>query len=320
MASSRLLAATASLDLPMNPLRVAFDVGPLAGPRTGVGNAVAAMHDSLAAASDIELVDYIVSFRSRPAAGTSRLPVPALVAHRLWAMADRPRVDRFLDKPDIVHGTNYVVPPCAFRRWYPCTTAGSFGIRHSSGTVHRAGRVLRRATSAATVHASSASTAAEVTDLFPAARAGRFPWRPCRSHRHHRNRRYRDRQAVHRRDRHAGTPQNLPLLVEAFGLRRANTTTSCWCSRVPTRRSPATINGAIDALDPAAARRVVMTGRVDESARSWLLRNAAVLAYPSPRRGVRLSSARCDASRRADRASNRGSIPECAAQRACRAD
>ena len=46
----------------MDPLRVAFDVGPLAGPRTGVGHAVAAMRDSLGAIDDLELLEYVVSF------------------------------------------------------------------------------------------------------------------------------------------------------------------------------------------------------------------------------------------------------------------
>ena len=87
----------ASLSLLMDPLRVAFDVGPLAGPRTGVGHAVAAMRDALGAVDDVELVEYIVSFRSTPA---SRARGGCRSRH-CWPtgcgrVADHPRIDRFV--------------------------------------------------------------------------------------------------------------------------------------------------------------------------------------------------------------------------------
>src|SRR4051794_19652811 len=125
----------------MHPLRVAFDVGPLTAPRTGVGHAVAAMHDSLGTHRDVEFVDYITSFRSRPPAGTRRLPLPAMVAHRLWSVMDHPRVDRLLGAPDVVHGTNYVVPPA--RGAQVVTVYDCWFLRHSAlaaRDVHRAGR------------------------------------------------------------------------------------------------------------------------------------------------------------------------------------
>jgi glycosyltransferase involved in cell wall biosynthesis len=70
------------------------------------------------------------------------------------------------------------------------------------------------------------------------------------------------------------------------------------------------INGAIDALDPATARRVVMTGRIDEPARSWLLRNATVLAYPSLDEGFGFPLLDAMQVGVPIAASNRGSIPE----------
>ncbi len=298
----------------MNPLRVAFDVGPLAGPRTGVGHAVAAMHDSLATVGDIELVDYIVSFRSKPPAGTRRLPVPALIAHRLWAVADRPHVDRFLGKPDVVHGTNYVVPPC--RVPHVVSVYDCWFLRHpalASGAVHQAGRVLRRAIErGATVHASSASTAAEITDLFPAANVATIPLaavpipppspeapipaligRPFIA-------------AIGTLERR----KNLPLLVEAFGLLASEHDEILLVLAGADGDDRPAINSAIDALDPAAARRVVMTGRVDESARSWLLRKAAVLAYPSLDEGFGFPLLDAMHVGVPIAASNRGSIPE----------
>lgn len=285
MALNPLLASTASLGLPMNPLRVAFDVGPLTGPRTGVGHAVAAMRDSLITVDGLELVDYVVSFRSRPPAGARRLPIPALLAHRLWSIADRPRVDRYLGAPKVVHGTNYVVPPC--RAPQVVSVYDCWFLRHptlASGAVHQAGGVLRRAIArGATVHACSASTAAEITDLFPSARVAMIPLAavpvPAPA----------ARPPV---PALAGRPfivaigtlerrKNLPVLVEAFGLLATEHDEILLVLAGADGDDRPAVNAAIDRLDPATARRVLMTGCIDEPTRSWLLHNAQVLAYPS---------------------------------------
>jgi glycosyltransferase involved in cell wall biosynthesis len=326
MALGSLPVSTGSLDLPMNPLRVAFDVGPLAGPRTGVGHAVAAMHDSLREIDDLELVDYIVSFRARPATETQRLPIPALFARRLWAIADRPRVDRFLGRPDVVHGTNYVVPPC--RAAQVVSVYDCWFLRHptlAAGAVHQAGRVLRRAIDrGAMVHASSASTAAEIADLFPDARVVTIPL-----------------AAVPMPDATPEPPipaivgrpfiaaigtlerrKNLPLLIEAFGLVAAQHDEILLVMAGADGDDRQAINSAIDSLDPAVARRVAMTGRVDEPARSWLLRNATVLAYPSLDEGFGFPLLDAMQVGLPIVASNRGSIPEVcgAAGLLCEAD
>ena len=92
-------------------LRVAIDAGPLYGHRTGVGVATAGLLDALAARPEIELDPYVVSFRSKPAAGHRRLPVPGIVASHLWARSQWPRFDRWAGGAQVIHGTNYVVPP-----------------------------------------------------------------------------------------------------------------------------------------------------------------------------------------------------------------
>jgi glycosyltransferase involved in cell wall biosynthesis len=275
---------------------------------------VAAMRDSLIDVEDLELVEYIVSFRSRPPSGTRRLPLPAVLAHRLWAIADTPRVDRFLGKPAVVHGTNYVVPPCDAAQVvsvYDC-----WFLRHptlAGGAVHQAGRVLRRAIQrGATVHASSASTAAEITDLFPGAHVVTIPLaalpvppaaaeapipaligRPFIA-------------AIGTLERR----KNLPILVEAFGLLAAEHDEILLVLAGADGDDRPAVNGAIDALDPTAARRVVMTGRIDEMARSWLLRHAAVLAYPSLDEGFGFPLLDAMQVGVPIAASNRGSIPE----------
>jgi glycosyltransferase involved in cell wall biosynthesis len=305
---------TASLGLLMDPLRVAFDVGPLARQRTGVGLAVEAMRAALSDIDDLELVEYIISFRSTPPAGTRRLPMPALLAHRLWAIADHPRGDRFLGKPAVVHGTNYVVPPSRVPQVvsvYDCWFLRNPTV--ARGEVHRAGRVLRRAIArGATVHASSSATAREIAELFPDSRVATIPLaalpvpepsieppipsligRPYIA-------------AIGTLERR----KNLPVLVDAFGLLAAERDEILLVMAGSDGDDRPAINAAIDRLDTAAAKRVVMTGRVDEPARSWLVRNATVLAYPSLDEGFGFPLLDAMQVGVPIVASNRGSIPE----------
>ena len=300
--------------VPMNPLRVAFDVGPLVGPRTGVGQAVAGIRASLGNVEDLEIREYITSFRSKPPEGAHRLPIPAAAAHRLWAISDHPSADRLLGNPDVVHGTNYVVPPTRAARVvsvYDC-----WFLRHPSlanGDVNRAGRVLRRAIEhGATVHASSASTAAEIADLFPGARTVTIPLaavpvpqpsaeppvptlvdRPYIA-------------AIGTLERR----KNIPALIRAFGLLADDEHDILLLLAGADGDDREAINAAIDQLDPSVARRVVLTGRIDEASRSWLLRNATVLAYPSLDEGFGFPLLDAMQIGLPIVASNRGSIPE----------
>src|SRR3954453_14420575 len=104
-------------------MRVALDVTPLLGVRTGVGQSVAGLLTALPeAAPDVEVVPYLLSGRARGTEvraalppGTRSLPVPAGVLLRSWARLDVPAADRWLSDSDVVHGTNFVVPPMRHR-------------------------------------------------------------------------------------------------------------------------------------------------------------------------------------------------------------
>ncbi|MDH3292950.1 MAG: glycosyltransferase family 4 protein [Acidimicrobiia bacterium] len=97
------------------PVRVAVDATPLLGPRTGIGQVVAALTTRLASNPAIDLTGYVVSWRARDYqaalpgnANGLRLRWPARLCHRTWRRFDTPKLNgRF----DVVHGTNYVVPP-----------------------------------------------------------------------------------------------------------------------------------------------------------------------------------------------------------------
>jgi glycosyltransferase involved in cell wall biosynthesis len=269
--------------------RVAFDVGPLHGPRTGVGTATEGMLSALHALPDPPTVlPYLVSFRARPGDGVQRLPLPAALAMRAWSRADRPRADRWLRGAQVIHGTNYTVPPSRIPRLvsvYDC-----WFLRHPDQVhpdVARASRVLRRAvTTGAVVHASSQATGRAVQELLgpvrvevvPLGAPGPPPPPPP--------------SAGSPLPELNGSPfvlalgtverrKNLPRLVEAFGQVAAVVDDVCLVVAGGASDDQLALDEAIGRLPTSLLSRVLLTGRVDEPTKAWLLHHASVLAYPS---------------------------------------
>ncbi len=260
---------------------VAFDVGPLHGTISGVGVATQGMRDALLELPDVQLVPYVLSARAALQPGARRLPLPAGIAHRAWARAAVPRVDRWLRPAAVIHGTNYAVPPSRLPRVvsvYDC-----WFLRHPeqvSPDVRRAGDVLRRAVATgAHVHASSESTARQVRDLLHTDRVHVVALGPP--------------PLAHRRPVPApGAPfvlalgtterrKNIPALVAAFGLLSPAVGDTELVIAGADGDDRDAIDDAVDALVGARRQRVRLLGRVDDARKADLLAGAAVLAYPS---------------------------------------
>ena len=100
-------------------LTVAIDATPLLGERTGIGVAVSGMVRELATRPDVALVGYGLTARGWAQMGAalpigvrpSRGPMPAAALLRLWERLDHPPVEWWSGRVDVVHGTNFVVPP-----------------------------------------------------------------------------------------------------------------------------------------------------------------------------------------------------------------
>jgi glycosyltransferase involved in cell wall biosynthesis len=305
---------------PSAALHVAFDVGPLAGRRTGIGAGVAALEATLAEDDRIRLVPYLVSFRAHLHDGVRRLPLPAAAAHRLWSHVDHPRADRWLAGAAVLHGTNYVVPPARIPRVvsvYDCWFLRNPGQAHPD--VVRAGRVLARAVGrGAVVHASSHATADSARELFPGA----------------------DVRVVHLAPlalpaAPVGCPiaelegrdfvvaiatlerrKNLPQLVRAFGeIATIHPELRLVLAGGDGDDRPA-VDAAVDSLPPDIGARVLLTGYVDDPVRSWLLHHARVLAYPSLDEGFGFPLLDAMGAQVPIVASTAGSIPEIAADAA----
>lgn len=297
---------------------VAVDVAPLYGPRTGVGTAVAGLLDALARLDPApELVPYLTSFRARPAPGTRRLPYPAALAVRCWARVPLPPADRFLRPAQVVHGTNYVVPPGRVPRLvsvYDCWFLRHEHLAHPD--VRRAGAVLRRAVArGATLHTSSQATAGQLAELFPGRRVEVVPLGAP--------------PALPEPPEQATIPQlstrpfvvaigtlerrkNLPCLVRAFGELAGEQPELHLVLAGADGDDRVAIDEARRSLPASVARRVLLPGRVDDATKSWLLQRAEVLAYPSLDEGFGFPLLEAMAAGTPIVASTAGSIPEVA--------
>ena len=299
---------------------VAFDSGPLHGPATGIARATAGLLQGLQASDEVRVVPYVLSFRAALSADTRRLPLPARPALELWGRFGRPRVDRRLEGADLVHGTNYVVPPTRRARVvsvYDCWALENPGRVHAD--VRAAMKVLRRSIEeGAHVHASSIATATRLREHFP----------HC------------DATVIHLGDLTAlsrgttegaeipdqldgGSPfvlsigtrerrKNLPTLVRAFdAVAATDSDVRLVLAGGPGDDDPA-IEAAIADLHSDARARVVVLGRVSDATATWLLDRAALLAYPSLDEGFGFPLLEAMAHRTPIIASRVGSIPEVA--------
>lgn len=100
-------------------LRVALDATSLFGARTGVAMFTSGVLNALAARDDVEPVAYAVTWRGRGELGQlvpqgvtpARSPMAARPLRWAWKRWDRPYIEWWTDEVDVVHGTNFVVPP-----------------------------------------------------------------------------------------------------------------------------------------------------------------------------------------------------------------
>lgn len=303
--------------------RVAIDVGPMHGPRTGVGNAVAWTVDALARCAlrspdhDPTLMPYVLSTRAHLGRGERRLPLPAALAHRVWAHRSIPKMDRWMGRPDVVHGTNYVVPPANAAR--VVTVHDCWFLDHPDAAqpdVARSGDVLARSIAeGAHVITCADATTERVRELFDVRSVHTV---------HHGPPPY-DPDAV-RTAPALGDPdvpfilalgtverrKNLCTLVSAFArVADEHPTVQLRIAGRDGDDSP-NIAQAIDALDPSTRRRVVRHVDVSEPVKRWLLARAAVVAYPSLDEGFGFPILEAQLAQTPIVASSAGSIPEVA--------
>ncbi len=285
--------------LALTRLRVALDVLPLAGEVTGVGRFCAGLAGALVGREEVELRGYAVarSARSATAAPAEALGLrirtwraPTRLANATWALADLPPIEWLVGPVDVVHGTNYVVPP-ARRAGRVVTvydlTAWRYPELCAPASLAYPRLVARSVRHGAFVHVLSSFVRDEVLELLGVdgdrvrvvpsgldAPGRPFPARPG--------------APVDRRARSAPyvlalgavePRKDLPTLVMAFAeLARAHADLELVIAGPDGWGAPA-FAAAVAAC--GVARRVVRLGYLEEGERQSLLGGALVLAYPS---------------------------------------
>jgi glycosyltransferase involved in cell wall biosynthesis len=119
MCKARLVPPERSAPSEPGRLSVGIDATPLLGRPTGVGQFCYGALSGLSALPHLDVSAFAVSWRRRrgiqplvpEGVSTRQRAMPARPLHASWRRAPWPPVEWFIGSHDVVHGTNYVVPP-----------------------------------------------------------------------------------------------------------------------------------------------------------------------------------------------------------------
>ncbi len=283
-------------------MRVAWEATALLGPRTGVGEFCYHAGVELAKLDGIELSAFAVSWRRRrllvdalgARVSVRQLAMPARPLQTLWSRSDFPPVELFIGRADIVHGTNFVVPPA---RWAKrVVTVHDLTPLLFPEAAHRSTLVFPRLIARAIdrgvlIHTPSEFVAREVVEHFGADPSRVFAvhhgipqLEEARDFTHAELGGFLSRTAL------GGAPFILGLgtieprkdfvsLVAAFALIASEEPDLRLVIAGQKGWGSATLDAAI-AASPFQDR-IQLTGYLSARERNWLLANAAVFAYPS---------------------------------------
>jgi glycosyltransferase involved in cell wall biosynthesis len=158
-------------------LKVALDGTPLLGQPTGVGVFAASLIEALHARPDVEASSYAVSWRTRgqlatrvpQGVSTEQRAMPARPLKWLWSHSDRGQAERFLPPVDVLHGTNFSVPPSK-RSGRVLTVHDLTCVRFpelcEADTLRYPSLIRRALNRGAIIHTPSTSVADEVREHF----------------------------------------------------------------------------------------------------------------------------------------------------------
>jgi glycosyltransferase involved in cell wall biosynthesis len=273
--------------MPSQPLNLAIDVSPLYGHRTGVATATLGMVSALSNRDDVLVDRYLISMRAKARTGDRKLPIPGIVASHLWARSDQPR--HWLRNSDVVHGTNYVVPPSkapSVVSVYDCWFLKNPEL--TTSMARRVGLALRRAVArGAWVHVSSNATALAAAELLNTDRIATIYLGPPATTPDRGTlkvpsviQRLEDRPvivAIGTEDRR----KDLGLLVESFAILNLREPGAVLVLAGAGGNESELLNKLISALPTTTRENVLRLGPIDDSTKHWLIDRASVIAYPS---------------------------------------
>jgi glycosyltransferase involved in cell wall biosynthesis len=158
-------------------IKVAVDCTPLYATRTGIGLFCEEIVSALSVRPDVDLSAFAVTWRQRdrlaglvpPGVRVVQTPMPARPINKAWTVVDFPPIEWFVGRVDVVHGTNFIVPPT--RRAAKVVSVHDLTPLHhpelSDAYTSIFPRMVRRAiASGAWVHTLSQFVADEVVEAF----------------------------------------------------------------------------------------------------------------------------------------------------------
>jgi glycosyltransferase involved in cell wall biosynthesis len=149
----------------------------LLGQPTGIGVFCQGALGALAQRPHLTTQAYAVSWRRRrlvdahlpPGVSGRQRPMPARPLHALWRRSDHPLIERFVGPVDVVHGTNFVVPPTG-RAAAVVSIHDLTPVHHpelcNPATLAYPGLIRRALARGAWVHTDSDFVAGEVVEAF----------------------------------------------------------------------------------------------------------------------------------------------------------
>jgi glycosyltransferase involved in cell wall biosynthesis len=286
----------------MDRLRIALDATPLLGPRTGVGVFAAELLARLAGDPTLEMTAWAASWRGRDGlddavpAGVRTItrPMAARPLRAAWSRADQPPIEWWTGTVDVVHGTNFVVPPA--RRAAGLVTVHDLTVIRfpelcTADTLAYPDLLRRAFRRGAHVHTVSQFVADEVQEVFglPADRVHPIPLgvEPLEAVDPALARRLAGPRPYVLALGTVEPRKDLPVLVEAFDAVAEEDPELQLVIAGPDGWGQEQLRRALT-LSRHADRIVRIDRFVSSEERAALLRNAAVLAFPSRYEGFGL--------------------------------
>lgn len=310
-------------------LRVVLDATPLIGKTAGIGAFTRGLINALIEVPDLKVDAYALSFRGFDELGKllpegvshPHIPMPAAALMKTWARTAHPTIDRWVGSFDVVHGTNFVVPPS--NRGAMLVTVHDLTAIHypqlCEPTTLKYPELISKAVSrGAHVHTQSQTIADEVSELLEINPARIHTISPGIPELLELPSGYEDwGKQIAQADRYVlavGTVEprkDYPNLVRAFDVVAGDRSDLSLVIAGSIAWGEKELQKAIE--EARHSSRIHVLGYVSETQRAALLRGASVFAYPSLYEGFGMAPLEAMQAGVPVVATNAGAVPEVAA-------